>query len=248
MDSDRPEILILVACKRTIGCDLYTQAFDLHPGFQVVATATSGGEVLQSVENTPIDVALISTALSDCAMGGVSVLQKLQESHPRIKSILLFDRDESHLVVPAFRAGARGVFCAGLGDFKSLCRCVEQVSAGQVWANSAQLTQVLDSFSHQPVTRIVDAGGFRLLTKREEDVVHLVQEGMTNREIAQELHLSQHTVRNNLFRIFDKLGVSTRVELALYAINNSRRVIPPGSGDYSAVSIEMKRREDASVQ
>jgi DNA-binding NarL/FixJ family response regulator len=66
---------------------------------------------------------------------------------------------------------------------------------------------------------MANVGGSNLLTKREEGVVHLVAEGLTNREISHQLNLSEHTVRNYLFRIFNKLGTSTRVELALYANN-----------------------------
>jgi DNA-binding CsgD family transcriptional regulator len=69
---------------------------------------------------------------------------------------------------------------------------------------------------------VVSNTGEALLTGREEEVVHLVEDGLTNRQIAVKLGLSEHTVRNNLFRIFDKLGVSTRVELALYTIRHSR--------------------------
>jgi DNA-binding NarL/FixJ family response regulator len=248
MDSNQHEIRILVACKRTMGCELYSQALNRHAGFRVAAGATCGDDVLRSVEKAEISVALISTALEDGPVSGLSVLQKLQEFYPGVKTILLFDRDESHLVIPAFRAGARGVFCSGQDDFKTLCRCVERVYAGQVWANSAQLTLLLEAFSRQPVTRLVDAGGLRLLTKREEDVVRLVQEGLTNREIGRELHLSEHTIRNNLFRIFDKLGVSTRVELALYAINNSKRVLALALNDHDSETNQGKQRLLAPVQ
>jgi DNA-binding NarL/FixJ family response regulator len=67
--------------------------------------------------------------------------------------------------------------------------------------------------------RNLDAKGSHLLTKRELSVVQLVAEGLSNRDISHELHLSEHTVRNYLFRIFNKVGVSTRLELAIYAIN-----------------------------
>lgn len=70
--------------------------------------------------------------------------------------------------------------------------------------------------------RAVNADGMRLLTKREEDVVRLVAEGMQNREIAKELELSEHTVRNYMFHVFEKLGVSSRVELALYAVSSTK--------------------------
>ena len=84
----------------------------------------------------------------------------------------------------------------------------------------------MDAFSRHTPLRVVDAKGTRLLTRREEDVVRLVQEGMTNRQIANTLQLSEHTIRNNLFRIFDKLGVSTRVELALYTVHSSKPTSP----------------------
>jgi len=226
MGSKQDQIRILVACKRTVTCELYTQALNRHSGFRVVATATNVDDALREVQKARIDVALISTALGDGSANGISLVQQIRASHPIVKSVLLFDADESSLVVPAFRAGARGVFCVGKDEFKNLCRCVERVQAGQVWANSAQLTQLLETFSRLPSTRLVNAGGLRLLSKREEEIVYLVEDGMTNREIARQLGLSEHTVRNNLFRIFDKLGVSTRVELALYAVNHTNGGIP----------------------
>jgi DNA-binding CsgD family transcriptional regulator len=72
--------------------------------------------------------------------------------------------------------------------------------------------------------RVVDPSGIRLLTKREEDVVRLLGDGLQNREIARELNLSEHTVKNYLFHVFDKLGVSSRVELILYAVSCSKRL------------------------
>jgi DNA-binding NarL/FixJ family response regulator len=81
----------------------------------------------------------------------------------------------------------------------------------------------LEAFAQLAPMRVVNADGMRLLTKREEDVVRLLAEGMQNREIAKELSLSEHTVKNYLFHIFDKLGVSSRVELVLYAVSSTKR-------------------------
>jgi DNA-binding NarL/FixJ family response regulator len=223
MQLDRPEISILVASKRTVVCQLYSQALNRHAKFRVVAQAGSSSEILQAIENTTVDVALISTILGNGPLDSIAVLQQIRASRPKVRSVLLFDREETQLVVPAFRAGARGVFCVENDDFRRLCRCVTCVHAGQVWAKSSELCQLLDALSHPPVTALVDARGDSLVTKREQSIVHLVQEGFTNREIAHELHLSEHTVRNYLFRIFNKLGVSNRVELALYAVNDSTR-------------------------
>ena len=140
-----------------------------------------------------------------------------------MKPVILFYSPERHLVVDAFRAGAKGVFCLSKAAFKSLCRCVERVHTGQIWADSSELSEVMEAFSQLAPLRVVNADGMRLLTKREEDVVRLLAEGMQNRDIARELRLSEHTVKNYLFHIFDKLGVSSRVELVLYAVSSTKR-------------------------
>jgi DNA-binding CsgD family transcriptional regulator len=138
-----------------------------------------------------------------------------------VKSVILLDSHQRNMVVDAFRVGARGVFSLSQSGFKALCRCVEQVHAGQIWANSTELSEVTEAFFQLAPIRVVNADGLRLLTKREEDVVRFLSEGLQNRDIAKELKLSEHTVKNYLFHIFDKLGVSSRVELVLYAVSSN---------------------------
>jgi DNA-binding NarL/FixJ family response regulator len=157
-------------------------------------------------------------------LSGFGALRQVRDCSPDVKSVILLDGGEHNLVVDAFRAGARGIFCLAQSTFKSLCKCVEQVNAGQIWANSTELAEVIDAFSQLAPMRVVNADGMRLLTKHEEEVVRLLAEGLQNREIARELNLSEHTVKNYLFHIFDKLGVSSRVELVLYAVSNSGRM------------------------
>ena len=105
-----------------------------------------------------------------------------------------------------------------------LCKCAEQVHAGQIWANTSQLHSVIDALAQLAPLRVVNASCLQLLTKREEEVVRLLAEGMSNRDIARELKFSAHTVKNYLFKIFDKLEVSSHVELVLYAISSTKRV------------------------
>jgi two-component system, NarL family, response regulator DegU len=92
----------------------------------------------------------------------------------------------------------------------------------QIWASAEQI-DYLDLASQVPSLRVVNTQRNTLLTPREEQVVALVAEGLSNRDIAGELALSEHTVKKYLFRIFDKLGISTRVELVLYAFNHGDR-------------------------
>lgn len=202
--------------------ELYTQAFNRYSGFRVVARAWSVGEAVEAVRSNGIQLALISTTLADGPLSGIMALKQIQTACPKVKSVVLLESNEGHLATAAFGAGAKGVFSPSTHGLKSLCRCVRQVSAGQIWASSAQLQEVMEAFSRHAPVKVVNADGAQLLTKREEEIVQLVADGLTNRQIANELKLSEHTVRNNLFRIFDKLGVSTRVELALYAINHSK--------------------------
>ena len=110
--------------------------------------------------------------------------------------------------------GAVGVFNRN-APFDLLCKAVEVVSRGQIWANSEELHHVLKEFTKSPRRAKVSPKVESRVTKREAAVIRLAVEGLTNREIAQELALTQHTVKNYLFRVFDKLGVSNRVELVL---------------------------------
>jgi DNA-binding NarL/FixJ family response regulator len=136
---------------------------------------------------------------------------------PKVLLVSAYDRE---LVVSAFRSGARGIFTITDSNLRHLCKCLLCVTAGQIWAGTEQLNYLLDLVSEVPSLRVLNAGGKRLLTPREEQVVALVAEGLGNRQIARELNLSEHTVKKYLFRIFEKLGISTRVELVLYAVNN----------------------------
>lgn len=223
MAAERNLISVLIASKTAMAGELFSAALNRQSRFRVVASVTTAQEVLEAAQSVPLDVALISTTLADGPLSGFAALRHLRERAPDVKAVLMLDNPEPNLVFDAFRAGVKGVFCPSQSAFKALCRCVDRVHAGQIWAKSSELTYVLETFAKLAPMRVVDASGLRLLTKREEDVVRLLGEGLQNREIAQELNLSEHTVKNYLFHIFDKLGVSSRVELILYAVSSSKR-------------------------
>jgi DNA-binding NarL/FixJ family response regulator len=124
-------------------------------------------------------------------------------------------------VIDAFRCGAHGVIFRD-EPLETLSKCIHAVHQGQVWANSMHLGYLLEVLGQTKAIHLQDARGSNLLSKREETVVRLVADGLTNKAISSELHLSEHTVRNYLFRIFDKLGVSSRVELVLYCLQERR--------------------------
>ncbi len=101
-------------------------------------------------------------------------------------------------------------------------KCLRKVCEGQIWANSHQMATLVQALSSSHNIRAVDARGLNLLSKREMEVVRGVAQGLSNREIAERLNLSQHTIKNSLFRIFDKLGVSNRVELLFMTLSQER--------------------------
>jgi two-component system nitrate/nitrite response regulator NarL len=185
--------------------------------FDVLAFAEDSSEAFRELQNYEPHVAIISAELHDGPFAGFDVLHQLRVSKSKAAPVMLLDSDERELVIDAFRAGARGIFCRRQ-SFEALPKCIRSVYQGQIWANNNQLECLLDLLTNlralQPLRRV---GG--LLTQREQEVVKLVTKGTNNHGIALELGLTQHTVRNYLSRIFEKLGVSSRVELVLYAID-----------------------------
>jgi DNA-binding NarL/FixJ family response regulator len=189
-------------------------------GFEVTGCVTTTEDLLCRVRERAPDVALVSVELRGDRMGGFKALRELTISHPKVRVIMLVDESDREMVVSVFRGGAKGVFVRA-GSISALFKCIRAVHAGQVWASSRDLQFILEALSLAAPLRCVGRGE-RALTKREEDIVALVAKGYTNQEIARKLYLSEHTVKNHLFRIFDKLNVSSRVEVALSSIRGEQ--------------------------
>jgi DNA-binding NarL/FixJ family response regulator len=188
--------------------------------FRVSTCSVDAGSILEAIASTPAKVVLLSLNHSISVASQLTALRRVHLSHPDIAKVLLVESADRELVISSFRSGVRGIFCITDAHFRLLCRCIQRVAAGQVWANTEQMRFLLDLVSEVPSLRVVNSRGRELLTPREEQVVALVAEGLSNRGAARELNLSEHTVKKYLFRIFDKLGISSRVELVLYAVNH----------------------------
>lgn len=209
-------VRVLVADSGAIQSQLLTRALKGRRDFQVSAVALEMITLQSFLQSNHVDVVLIAaTRLPD-----LSLLHWLRLSYPKIAAVLLIDSDERELVVNALRAGAKGIFLFTETPFSMLCKCIQCVFRGEVWINSQQMNYVLDALSEVPTLRVVNSNGRFLLTPREEQVVALVADGLTNRGVATELGLSEHTIKKYLLRIFDKVGISSRVELVLYAMSH----------------------------
>jgi len=213
--SAAPEVVhVLIADSGPIQSELLTRALRARRDFRVSAVALEASALTNFLQSNPADVVLVAgNRLPD-----LSLLRWLRVSYPKIAPVLLAESDDRQLVVNAFRAGAKGIFLFTQTPFSMLCKCIQCVARGQVWINSQQMNYVLDALSDVPTLRVVNSTGRCLLTPREEQVVALVADGMSNRSVASELGLSEHTIKKYLLRIFDKVGISSRVELVLYAM------------------------------
>jgi DNA-binding NarL/FixJ family response regulator len=211
---------VLVADSTQMQSQLLVSALRRRPEFGVVSCYLDTDAILKSIASASIQVALLTVDHLHGGWQDMAAIRRIHFTHPEIAKILLVEAYDREFVVNAFRSGVRGIFCFTEAPFRALCRCINRVRQGQIWANTAQMEFLLEVVNQVPSLRVVNTKGDQLLTPREEQVVALVAEGLGNREVAAELRLSQHTVKKYLFRIFDKLGISTRVELVLYAVTN----------------------------
>jgi DNA-binding NarL/FixJ family response regulator len=190
--------------------------------FAVETLAGSSQKVIGELGAWKPHVALICDELQDGHQAGFKVLQKVHESYKDTAPIMLLKSSEPNYVVGAFREGARGIFHR-THSLKALSKCIRRVHEGQIWATNEDLEYILNALHNHKPLQCKDAKGMPLLTRREEEVVRLVADGLKNREIAERLNVAEHSIRNYLYRIFEKLGVSSRVELILYAFNQRDR-------------------------
>ena len=209
---------VALAETSSIHADLLAEAIGRDRRLNVVHATSSATELARKIGELHPDVVVLSASLELEAERGFELMQHLRASDSSSKFIILLDRSTPDQVVKAFRSGARGVFCRNT-PVKNLCKCIRVVQAGQIWANNEELGYVFEALATAPVPRTLNSIGLRQLSQRERDVVRCLTEGMSNRAIAQELSISQHTVKNYMFKIFDRLGVSSRVELLFYVFS-----------------------------
>jgi two-component system, NarL family, nitrate/nitrite response regulator NarL len=186
--------------------------------FEVQAITSGSSEIIKHLQTNETHVAVISAELQDGPLAGYRVLEQLRGFNSKTAPIILLNSVARELLIDAFRFGVRGVFTRS-HSICTLPKCISAVHNGQLWINNEQIELLLDLISRLRPLQVVKAGGIALLTDRERETVQLVAEGMRNEEIAQNLKVTEHTVRNYVCRVFEKLGVSSRVELVLYALS-----------------------------
>lgn len=208
------QIRVLVVDCTKMACQLLADAIGQDKKIKVVAAVTTPMEASQVVTAKSPDIVLLSERLDGNPMGGFALARQLQVIKLELLVVMLLDSINGTSVLESFRSHASGVFSRD-GSVESLRRCIYSVFGGQVWASTDALRFVLGALSGTSIMPAVDPDKMSLLTRRERDVVGLAADGVKNREIAQRLGLSEHTVKNYMFSIFGKLGIASRLELAL---------------------------------
>ena len=214
-------IRVLIGLGSLMDCQLVKTALkQSRQQMDIVASAVSRTDVLHCFSRGNFHVALINADLEDGGLTGLELLSEIHAAYQSTPVVILFETWRDDLILRAFRAGAKGVFSRSEKNIDMLWKCIAAVHQGQVWANSAQLHLLLNNLVKVAPIRVPVTPGLHLLAQREMEVANLVAEGMPNKEIALKLGITEHTVSNYLFRVYNKLGISNRVELVLYTMKH----------------------------
>jgi DNA-binding NarL/FixJ family response regulator len=203
---------VLVYDSSTLQCELLATGLEsLRLGLEIICASD-----LESLQTLLTDDANSVVIISDASMNGnaISHAKHLRGRFAGLLLVFLLQEGRRDRVIEAFRMGARGIVYSN-ESLSQLAKCIECVSQGEVWVRRADLAMIFDGLL-QSNARITDATGRALLSPREDEISRLVAEGMSNREVSRTLKISESTVKNSLFHIFEKLGISNRVELARY--------------------------------
>jgi two-component system nitrate/nitrite response regulator NarL len=233
MPQSAERIRVLAADSTRMSSQLLAQALAQNTQFHVTGIEPKPASILAAVADEKPNVVLMSSVLEE-SRTGFDLIRQVCSTRPETRVVMLMDTSKRSAVVEAFRSGAHGVFSRTESP-KLLAKCICSVHQGQVWANSAELRFLLEALCESEPAATLDAGTQAILSKREQDVVRCVAEGLSNREIASRLGLTEHTVKNYLFRIFDKLGVSSRVEVVLYAFRFRKDLVGTNASDSDCV-------------
>jgi DNA-binding NarL/FixJ family response regulator len=203
---------VLVYDSSNLQCELLATGLEsLRLGLEIICASD-----LESLITLLTEDANCVVIISDASMNGsaISIAKHLRARFAALLLIFLLQDGRRDRVIEAFRMGARGIVYSN-ENLSLLAKCIECVSLGEVWVRRADLAMIFEGLL-RPNVRITDVTGRALLSPREDEISRLVAEGMSNREISSALKISESTVKNSLFHIFEKLGISNRVELARY--------------------------------
>ena len=215
MAKSKKPIRILMADDHAIFRDGLRKLLDAEDDISIVGEASTGTQCIQLLGKLRPDILLLDLRMPD--KDGLAVLEEVNFDSLPTRVIVLTATEDDREVVRAVRMGARGIV---LKDSATdlLIKSIRTVYSGEIWLDKKKTSDVIEAFK-----KSAESGPRRdkpLLSDREKEIVGLVAQGFRNREIGEKLFISEQTVKNHLHNIFDKLGVSDRLELALYSLHH----------------------------
>jgi two-component system nitrate/nitrite response regulator NarL len=187
----------------------------LTQGLKCEAIPVQPSDLPRILGGCKIDLVIISSDVNSKTGTGFELASCVSRAHSKPDILILLSQSTRETVARAFHSGARAVLNRQ-ESMSELLNCVEHLKTGLIWVGKEESSILLEILRSIPSTNELTESTSNTLTKRELEVVHCAARGKTNRAIASELRLSEHTVKNYLFRAFDKLGVSNRVELLFH--------------------------------
>ena len=234
-----------------MGSQLLAESLGRDPRFEIAGIAATAE--LSSLERScKADVAVISVDADSATARALQVTRTLNARQPDIRLVVLLEVGARETVIAAFRCGATGVFCR-TEPLSELPTCIERVSRGEIWASRNHTEFLLEALRSAPSCEGIGAEKIRLLSHRELQVAECAAQGQSNKQIADRLGLSEHTIKNYLFRIFEKLGVSNRFELLFLlfkecnAQTTGRVGVPFGTEIGHTMETYLKAAEEGAV-
>ena len=186
-------------------------------GMEIVGEAEDGAAAVQQTLDLDPDILLLDVTMP--RLPGLEALKSIMAKAPRVKIVMLSSTITSQQVIEALQIGARGIVLkdAFAGD---LVHAVRTVLQGDYWIGGGRVVNLVKAL-HELTMKATAANPERKtygLTPREMEVVQCIAEGCSNKDVARQFTISEETVKRHLSNVFDKTGVSTRLELALFAI------------------------------
>ncbi len=217
MPKKPPEVRILIADDHPIfrdGLRRLLQAEGLH----VVGEAPNGEEAVKLARQLNPDILLLDVAMP--LKPGLEALRELAEAKTPVRTILLTAAIERTQIVEALQLGARGVVLKESAT-ELLLKSIQAVIRGEFWVGRESVSVLVQTLRDLMPPAGAEARKSKFgLTPRELEIISAIVAGYSNRDIAQKFSISEQTVKHHLTNTFDKLGVSTRLELALFAVNH----------------------------
>ncbi len=207
------EFRVLIVDRDLMSSGLLANALVRDQGCEAVAVTADS--LFKTLSTSEVQLVVVGAEVISKYGNGFDLAHAMGSAYPSVSIVMLLNQTTQESVIAAFRAGARGAFSREQ-PMEEFLDCVEHVRKGFIWAGRHETTYLLEVFKCLPSPNLVTASDSPALTPRELQVVQHAARGKTNKAIALDLSLSEHTVKNYLFRAFEKLGVTSRVELLFY--------------------------------